>query len=483
MRLGINISTPSYYSGARAFTNLLAGGSWRVSDGKTERPAELNAHGTPLKLAKGEEGRTGLSRPSPVFEGRTVPLVVTWAGKGTFSAYGDVADIKATANRMTMTALPGKNGIHLQIKSLDPADPPRNIMVKELENAISFSAPLFHPSFLASLRGYSIIRFVRWLGTEANYTMSLDRRTKPSDPLRTSNYGYAQEHMIALCNQIGADGWFCAPWNADDAFHRDMAERCRDTMKGVTYVEPSNEVWNRIYAVHKQALAEGYARWPGTDYTSAVMRRYAQRAAEIFAIWSDVYKGQMHRLVRVASFQNGETWGAKKALSFERFVDKIDAIACAPYIDMKLAKGQVAKLGGGDMAAGLDIIFGRSIPNAIVTALTNAQAIHDLAVQSGKRFITYEGGQHVVSPNDLHQLAAIQRDPRMEDVYRDYLGNFAARFPNSPLILLQDVSPIDKYGAWGHREWTTQPLGEAPKARGVAAFLGNASSTPAASMP
>jgi hypothetical protein len=472
MRLGINISTPNYYSGARAFTNLLAGGSWRISDGKTERPAELNAHGTPLKLAKGEEGRTALSRPSPVFEGRTVPLVVTWAGNGKFNAMGDVADIAPGANRMTMTALPGKSGIHLRLLSLDPADPPRNIMVKELENAISASVPLFHSSFLASLHGYSIIRFVRWQSTEANYTMSLERRTKPGDPLRTSNYGYAQEHMIALCNQLGGvDGWFCAPWNADDAFHRDMAERCRDTMKGKTLVETTNEHWNAMYAVHKQALAEGYARWPGTDYTSAVMRRYAQRAAEIFAIWSDVYKGQMHRLVRVASFQNGGVWGAKKALNFERFVDKIDAIACAPYIDMKLAKGQVAKIGGGDFAAGLDILFDRSIPAAIGTSLTNAQAVHDLAVQSGKRFLTYEGGQHIVSPADVSQLAAIQRDPRMEGVYRDYIGAFFKRFPDSPLILLQDVGPTDKYGAWGHREWTTQPLDQAPKARGVAHFL------------
>jgi hypothetical protein len=475
MRLGINLAAPTYYSGARAFTNLLAGGSWRINKpGTAERPALLNEFGTPKTLAKGESALTGLSRPSPVFEGRTVPLAVTWEGKGTFSALGDVADIKAVGpNRMTMTALPGKNGVHLQIKSLDPADPPRNIVVGEPTKIGSEAVPLFDPAFIASLRGYSILRFIKWQNAEANVAMTLDNRTRPEEPLRSRSSGYAQEHMIALCNQLGVDGWFCAPWNADDAFHRDMATRCRDTLKRNVCVETSNEVWNPQYSVHQQALAEGKAQWPTTDYTSAYMRRYAQRSAEIFAIWTEVFSqtGQMHRLIRVAAGQNGGVWGMERALRFENFADKIDALACAPYIDLKFAAGQVTKVGNGSLSAGLDIIFDRSIPAAIDKGLAGATAMAALADKYGKRFTTYEAGQHIVSPKDIPQLEAIQRDPRMENVYRTYIGNARSMFPGSDLILLADVGPPDKHGAWGHREWTTQPLAEAPKARGVAAFL------------
>jgi hypothetical protein len=474
MQLGINVATPTYYSGARAFSNLIAGGTWRINKpGLGESPAPLNKYGTPLALAKGEEARTALSRPSPVFEARTVPLVVTWQGKGVLSAFGDVADIKpgATGNRMTMTALPGPNGIHLTIKSMDSANPPRNIIVSEATGGLSNIPPLYTSSFKDSIKDYSIVRFVYWQNTEANNKVTLDKRTKPTDPLRTGSQGYAQEHMISLCNEIGADAWFNMPWNADDAYIRDFAVRCRDTLKGRALVENSNEVWNPTYSVHKQALTEGYARWPGSDYTIAYMRRYAQRSAEIFAIWSDVYKDQMHRLVRVAAFQNGNTWGADKALRFENFADKVDAFACAPYIDIKLGAGRIIALGGGDMAAGLKLFFERSLVNAMANTLNSAQAIYDMSKRYGKEFITYEGGQHVTSPDDVPQLAAIQRDDRMEGIYKTYIAEFAKRFPGSPLILLSDVGGPTKYGAWGHREWTTQPLSQAPKARGVAAFL------------
>jgi hypothetical protein len=468
MRLGINLSAPLYYNGARTFTNLLAGGAWRINNGKTERPAELNEHGTPLALAKGESALTGLSRPSPLFEGRSVPLAVTWAGKGVFSVIGDVADVKTVGNRMTFTAKPGKNGAHLQIRSIDADDPPRDIVVCE---ASLKSVPLFDPAFITSLRGYKILRFVKWQKTEDNLAMTLARRTTPDMPLRSTSAGYAQEHCIALCNQVGADGWFHVPWNADDAFVRDMAERCRDTMKGKTFVETSNEVWNNIYKVHKQALAEATAQWPNLDVLQKIMRRYAQRAGEIMDIWTEVFAGQMHRLVRVAAFQNGNVWGADKAFKFAGFADKIDMVACAPYIDMKLAAGQLTKLGGGDMAEGLKILFDRSIPAATDKALTGAGAMEAFAIERGKGFMTYEAGQHIMSATDVPQLEAVQRDRRMEGVYRDYLGRWKKQFPQRDIILFCDVGAPDKYGAWGLRDYTAQPLTEAPKARGVAPFL------------
>ena len=67
-------------------------------------------------------------------------------------------------------------------------------------------------------------------------------------------------------------------------------------------VEYSNEVWNWQFAQARWAEEQGIARW-GQDKTW--VQFYGLRAAQVMAIWSDVFKDAPTRLTRIVSVQTG----------------------------------------------------------------------------------------------------------------------------------------------------------------------------------
>ena len=89
-----------------------------------------------------------------------------------------------------------------------------------------------------------------------------------------------------------------------------------------------------------------------------------------------------------------------------------------------------------------------------------------IARRFGKRYIAYEAGQHVLSSRGTDLLAAINRDPRMYDIYKNYISTWRSQV-NDVMVLYSSASPITQWGAWGLREYTGQPLSETPKRRAV----------------
>jgi hypothetical protein len=140
----------------------------------------------------------------------------------------------------------------------------------------------------------------------------------------------------------------------------------------------------------------------------------------------------------------------------------VDALATAPYIWLDLNG-----YGTGD----LDRIFA-AMPDAIEHTMKFVDENRAIAAKHGKRFIAYEGGQHLVT-SDLVLARAVQRDPRMAGVYERYLAEWDRR-ARSMLTLYASTAPIADYGSWGLKEYAGQPLDQTPKLRAVKQFQARA---------
>ena len=119
------------------------------------------------------------------------------------------------------------------------------------------------------------------------------------------------EVMVALANRLAADPWFTLPHLAEDALVRPCAAAARDGLDGLDgldpelreHVECSNEVWNLRFAQAHWAGVQAQARWRQPD---ACVHFYALRAAQVVAIWAQVYGAAAPDcLVRVIATQTG----------------------------------------------------------------------------------------------------------------------------------------------------------------------------------
>src|SRR5690606_20571076 len=129
------------------------------------------------------------------------------------------------------------------------------------------SAPsdqFFDPDYVAYIKRFSVLRFMVWQDMNENKPVTWATRSRMvgKDMVRR-NDGVPIEVMIDLANAADADPWFCIPWNADEEYVRKFAELVRDRLVWKpgrkVYVELSNEVWNWMFPVTKQAAQEGLA--------------------------------------------------------------------------------------------------------------------------------------------------------------------------------------------------------------------------------
>jgi hypothetical protein len=268
--------------------------------------------------------------------------------------------------------------------------------------------------------------------------------------------------MVDLANTVGADPWFTMPYQADEEYLRAFAELVHDRLdpERTVYVELGNEVWNDMFASAQDAQREGLARGlGGGDPATAQVQRYAERMTEAMRVWTQVYADRPQALVRVAATQNANPELARTVLGFRDSAAWVDALATAPYFWLDL-DGRKA----GDADRILD-----DLPDAISQTFAMARENQRVAAAHGKRYIAYEGGQHLVTP-DLALARSLQRDPRMGDAYKRYLAGWREDFGDT-LTLYASTAPISEYGSWGLREYGGQPIAEAPKYRVVRSFL------------
>lgn len=454
--IGVTLSTPGYFRKARSLANLAAGSNWFASDHHAIGPDEVDGNGNVKRLAPG----TTLSRmmTSPNLETKQATIRCSWQGKGMLKPGGKAVEgVQNAPNGFTFRmnndpALQAGN-VRLQLLSIDPTDPIRNLDCRE---ASLPADARFDPQFVESLRSFKVIRFMDWQATNSNAPVTWQTRHIPSSIDTTQQDGVAIEDMIALAKATNADPWFNMPWNGDDDYFERFARMVHDNIPATrtVYVEMGNEIWNHSFRASKQAQAEGSEAGLSPDPNKAGLLRYAQRLAHVMDIWKKVYSDRPGRLVRVAACQNGDEC-ARTVLGYQDTAAHVDALATAPYFGGRLNKTPFTNV--DEVFAALDPEIDRTLSLAL-----QAKAV---AAQYGKRYIAYEGGQHLIF-KDLLLAAQVQHDPRMYEAYKKYLGIWRNKIGDT-LALYASSSAIGRFGAWGLIEYVGQPLSEAPKMRAV----------------
>jgi hypothetical protein len=453
--IGVTVTPPANYRKVRSLANLAAGSFWGASDHHVLGPEEVDRDGNVKALAPG----ITLSRilmplnPGP----KTVTIRCSWQGQGSIRPGGkrvEAVQVKDNGFTFRYNNEPAIGGnAELKLSSIDPVNPIRNIDCRE--TSLPADARI-DPQYVESLRDFKVIRFMDWQATNLNAPVTWATRHLPTSIDTTKGDGVAIEDMIALVKATHADPWFNMPWNGDDDYFERFARMVHDNVPAdrTVYVEMGNELWNQAFRASRQAQSEGVAARLDPQPFKAGFLRYAERLAHVMDIWKKVYADRPGRLVRVAACQNGSGC-AKTVLGYQDTAKHVDALATAPYFGGRLNRTPFAN--ADEVFAALDPEIDRTLDMAL-----QAKAV---AAQYGKRYIAYEGGQHLIL-KDVALEEQVERDPRMYEAYKKYLDIWRSKIGDT-LALYASSGSISRFGAWGLIEYIGQPLSETPKMRAV----------------
>jgi len=467
MRIGMNLESVVDWSPAWTFTDAFNASrgwiaqefnaaTWETTwDVGATNPIRVDANGNPTMLtsrvnAAGQTIRqmaatlmfrdTGGAHPAGTYRAE-------WDGTGRVT-FGFDATVVASGRTATgrsfadLQVTPSDNGILMRVEETSPADPVRNFDVwmpdyagqrfagQQWQPGASFSP--FHPLFRQRLAPFGTIRF---MGMQETNTSDIrtwaDRRDandlrqgsgaegSASEPLAN---GMSLEYMVQLANDLDADPWFNMPHMADDTFVRNFATYVRDHLEPgrKVYVEWSNEIWNFGWGFEASQWVMDQTRLPhnaGLDNWQ-VAGREAKRDLDI---WSGVFAGQTARLVRVAGGWAANDWVTNRVV--ESMGGSFDALAIAPYFSPDDAKRATYTA-----ATSVDTILAdtrAAVGTAVGWARTHQTLADTWSTRLGRdiQLVAYEGGPHMDGRSAPYQEAFYRaaNDPRMGDIYRDYL--------------------------------------------------------------
>jgi hypothetical protein len=160
----------------------------------------------------------------------------------------------------------------------------------------------------------------------------------------------------------------------------------------------------------------------------------------------------------VASLQHVAPYFSELLLKYADLHSSIDALATAPYFGFEITE-----------AMSLDQIMA-ALPGAAATAVDQGVQQKAIAQKYGLRYLTYEAGQTVVLPKNVPLAQQVERDPRMYDVYRQFIASWRAKVGDQ-LNLFALSGQIGRYGGWGLVEYFGQPQSQAPKMRAARDFM------------
>jgi Dockerin type I domain len=475
--LGINLSEVSYFSREWVFVDAVRSARRWVSTNPNGQPFDTgqtvvtDADGWPI-LQAGQAAQTLLLTTKAGYPaGR---YNVTFDGSGTLAFEFDASNVQLVGpGQMTFDVnVASDNGILMRIVSSDPGDPVRNIRVwmPNFQNAQSS----FHPLFIQKLQPFGVIRFMDWQQTNGSKLVSWSQRTTTSTFSQDNDNGVALEYMIELCNELGADAWFCMPHKADDDYVTQFATMVRDNLDpGLKiYIEWSNEVWNVSFPQHK---------WIGQQTGAAVFsvpwfQKWASEAANDFSIWQSVFAGQTDRLTRVAAGQAANVWVTQRLT--DELAGQYDAISCAAYFDHRHAPFNA----GTTVQDIIDNAINETIPNVYAGYY---QDHGDLAQQRTNELgravalLAYEGGQHYTAAGNtslpyFQAFKDVQTydDPVLPDMYDAYTANLSAfdQAGGSLFMAYNYVGKQGPFGSWGHLQFQNETETVAPKYRALLDF-------------
>ena len=474
--IGMNLKPVSASDRAWVFADAMkAATAWRYEGDGSEHRRDVPGRGA---AAAGDDERVPLSAdgwPLPA-SGRSVscrlfvdmcgrfprgPYVCAWKGSGAPEFGGSARVVSSADHRLVIDVDPSLGAIEVRIDAFDPEDPLREIRLwpSGLEDASSS----FHPRFLERLRPFSVLRFYPWMRI---YTSSgrWDRRSSPATARQSNAEGVAVEYMVELCNELGADPWFCIPHTADEEYVRRFAELVRDSLRpgARVWVEFSNELWNGDLVSGRWASQE--ARRLGVSATEVT----ADAAREVFRAWREVFAEDAGRVVRVAGAQLHDP-GVAQALC-RRLDGEFDAIAVGAYFGVRADRDEVDV----DSTAAELMEAARSNLDRVLLRIAEHKAIADrFSEELGRHvaLVAYEGGPSIVarSPGgalDPRATIQCQNLPALYDAYRVLLEEGARR--GLELFVAYDfVGERTSSDTFSHLQTLDEPIEDAPKYRAL----------------
>ncbi|SJM94856.1 PA14 domain-containing protein [Crenothrix polyspora] len=351
---------------------------------------------------------------------------------------------------------------------------------------------LFHPLFLRSLVNYRAFRFMDPFSTNVvdsnqKQLVNWTDRATPSKARWADQAGIPAEIAITLSNQMKTDAWVNMPHRASDDYIRQFAKLTRQQLNPTrhVYVEYANEIWNTAFSAGSWVEQQALSLWPGGSDSPYTKRTnwYGKRTAEMCDIWKAEWKGEENRVTCVLSGQSANTWTAKAALDCSLWAagkpcqaHGIEAISMAPYFgnylgsptnEAEVTAWTTASDGGlGKLFAELSSggqISTSPAGGALAQASLWMQQYADVASTRKLRLLAYEGGQHLVGVGNVINNAALtnlfiaaNRDPRMGDMYSQYLKNWRTITGGDLFINFSSMGQYGRYGSWGVLENMTQ---------------------------
>lgn len=446
---------------SRAWISGRADGTW--DDGRT---VAVDERGWVRSLEPGQVARSiviaasARDRFAGVFR-------VAFAGTGDVRV-GGAPWTSTGPGRLEFTLTPGERSgeyVTIELHASDPSDPVRDVRVLLPGAPDEPPAIAFNPVFLDRTRGFSPLRFMDWQATNGSELSAWADRPDVGDARWTGRGGVPVEVMVALCNELKADAWFCMPHLADDDFVRAFARLVDATLDvGLTvYVEHSNEVWNDMFPQAVYALERGRAAALSDHPREAQLAWHARRSGEIFAIWkAEVRPGR--KIVRVLGTHAAAAWATQQVL---RFSGEADALAIAPYFGHDYGtpamKPAVEAMTPDELLA---VIERDELPKVAEQMRMQRR----LAERAGLRLLAYEAGQHLAGSEGrqddpaLNELFdAANRSAKMGELYDAYLAAWRESGGGDVLVNFADCAPMNKWGRWGALEWIGQAEADAPK--------------------
>ncbi len=382
--------------------------------------------------------------------------------------YEGQGEIKFGAHSKIVSSSPGrilvhidasKEGTILSILKTTPGNPVRNIRVLMPGSKESHLDELFSPQFLNRWRGFNTIRFMDWMDINGSEQKEWVDRPQPEDASWAVK-GVPLEVMVALCNKLKANAWFCLPHLATDDYVRQFAKLVKEKLDPSlkVYIEYSNEVWNGQFEQHRYAEEQGRKLGlgpPDRPWEGAAMF-YARRAVEVFGLWEQVFGGHA-RLARVIAWQaaGGSYWTDTMLLAPADTARHCDALAIAPYISF-MPSPDSKDLNSDDVAHWtVDRLLDRVETNALRECIGWIKTQKEVADKYGLKLVCYEAGQHLVGVQGGENNEALTKllisanlHPRMGAIYTKYLDAWRDQ-GGGLMCLFSSVNSSSKWGSWG----------------------------------
>ncbi len=318
-------------------------------------------------------------------------------------------------------------------------------------------------------------------------------RARPSTFGQSGAKGVAFETMIKLANTLGVDPWINVPTAADDRYVEALATLIKNQLNPALkcYIEYSNETWNFGFPGYQYAEAKARElNLSGTSIQADAWHAY--RATEVFKIFNKVFgeadlkaARKQSRLVRVLTSQTawldrskalmdwrmpGNAWPTNGNSAYQF----ADAWALTTYFYLDKDKSLELLNTEALLAAqnaNIDTLFGTPSSPGVVRSLLQE------ANRRGLQLVAYEGGTHVLAPQDnpalIAKLAALNNNPGMKAVYANLLQNWDGLYaefgPNAVGVLnhYSDISRYGKYGYWGLLQSTYQNPVTSPRYQAI----------------